>query len=99
MTSTSSPDPSARAGRPRASLPLVAVGIAGVVLTVVGGWLLTRPVVAWFAYAPLSEHALVPSPRPSLAGMVALGLGCALWGCVVGSVLGRRREARAGGDA
>ena len=88
-----------RPGCPRASLPLLAVGIAGVVLTVVGGWLLTRPVVTWFAYAPLSEHALVPSPHPSVAGMIGLGLGCVLWGGALGSVLGRRREARAGGGA
>ncbi|WP_217615918.1 hypothetical protein [Cellulomonas sp. GbtcB1] len=82
--------------RAAATLPWL-VAVAGVVLTVVGVWLLTRPVVAWFAYAPLSGDALVPSPRPSVAGIVALGLGCALWGGALGALLARRR-ARAVGD-
>ncbi|GIG36191.1 hypothetical protein [Cellulomonas pakistanensis] len=86
-------DPAAPAGAHPSRVPRVPwpwlVAAAGLVLTALGVWLLTRPQGAWFAYAPLSDATYVPA-RPSWAGIVALGAGCAAWGGSLGHVLARR---------
>lgn len=65
------------------------VAVAGVVLTVLGVWLLTRPQIGWAAYAPLSDATYAPW-GPSWGGILALGTGCAAWGGVLGHVVARR---------
>ena len=72
---------------PRVPWPWL-VAASGVVLTVLGVWLLTRPQAGWFAYAPLSDATYAP-PRPPWAGIVALGVGCAAWGGALGHLLAR----------
>jgi len=66
-------------------------------LIAAGGFLTPQGAASfgWFAYAPLSDATYAPT-RPSWAGIVALGAGCAAWGGTLGHLLARRATGRRG---
>lgn len=71
----------------------VAVLVVGVVVTVLGVWLVARhPVsIGWFAYAPLSEQTYAPGPPWQRGAGTALAVvGLLVVGGAVGYLLGRR---------
>jgi heme/copper-type cytochrome/quinol oxidase subunit 1 len=92
------PDDEAGPGRtpapPRAALPAV-LAVVGAALLAVGAWLASRwsASFGWFAYAPLSGTAFVPSlsPPPGLV-LAVVAAGGVLVGLGAGLALGRRRR-------
>ena len=62
----------------------------GIVLSVVGVWLLLRPEpVGWFAYAPLSDTAFIPMTSTYIPGLIILAAGIALTAGWIGFRLAR----------